>query len=91
MLATVQPCWIVVQRFPALLSAIHLRRVLRHCCLPAWVSPSPQGQIGGATCTPRQKHSGLTQQNCLLKACFHDFQQGLLPDLNGTLDRKSVV
>lgn len=81
----VQARWITVQRFPALLSASRPRRVLRHRLPPAGASPSSQGQIAGATCTPCQKPFGLTWQNCLLKAYFHDFQPGPLPDPNGTL------
>jgi len=49
-------------------------------CPPAGASTSPW-----ATCTPCQKGSGLAQQNCLLKACFHNFHPGPLPDPHGTL------
>lgn len=64
MLAMVQPCWIVVQWFPALLSAIHPSWLLKWHCLPGH---PPQGQVSAATWTSHQKHSGHTSQNFLLK------------------------
>lgn len=76
MFATVQPCWIAEQQFPALLYAIHLCHPTRCCGIAA----HPVVSLGtGWLCHLHTLSETLQAHSAKLPP------ESLLPDPNGTL------